>query len=480
MDELTRIALLGTSKFAGPIPKGDHPAAALAADCSPDDREESLLLQCGAQAVYALAGRSCEAGIEESAPAREESRKQASRKVAELLEGAAAERENTLLLEFLREMQVHDVVLPPHLLPQLLEFKDAEVRRRLVRVLGERGAWLCGQNPDWAGAVTAEEDPEQGGLEELRRRWDEGAIDERRQAIERLRTVDPDRARGWVEEVYSKEKHGNRIKLLESLRTGLCGGDEPFLERCLEDRSAAVGQAAASLLQELPRSAFAGRMLGRAAAMLGLENGKLTCTPPSDIDAAWERDGIKKRAAEGEGLRASWAEQLLAVVPPSAWPGRFSLDSRALIEAVADDPFAQAVIAGWTSAAGLFAPIDPASAEWLEPLWDYHVESLGRVQNRVIPGEGVRDWQVGIERLEWLLSCMSSEVAERALAKLLKPHRVARRGSTRDAVEVAGFLERFVHQTISGDRTSPAGARGDRIGLSLGGRAGRECVCASR
>ncbi len=206
MDELTRIALLGTSKFAGPIPKGDHPAAALAAGCAPDDREESLLLQCGAQAVYALAGRSCEAGIEESAPAREESRKQASRKVAELLEGAAAERENTLLLEFLREMQVHDVVLPPHLLPQLLEFKDAEVRRRLVRVLGERGAWLCGQNPDWAGAVTAEEDPEQGGLEELRRRWDEGAIDERRQAIERLRTVDPDRARGWVEEVYSEGK----------------------------------------------------------------------------------------------------------------------------------------------------------------------------------------------------------------------------------------------------------------------------------
>ena len=228
-------------------------------------------------------------------------------------------------------------------------------------------------------------------------------------------------AREWVEEAHSKEKHGNRIKLLESLRIDLTDSDEPFLERCLDDRSSAVGQVAASLLRELARSAFAGRMLSRAAGILGLENGRLVCTPPSDIEADWERDGIKRKAAEGEGLRASWVEQVLAAVPPSEWPRKFSLDSRALIEAVADDPFAGAVIAGWTSAACLFGRTDGASKEWLEPLWDHHVESVGRVQSRATSGGPPRDRQIGIALLEQLLSCMPGEVAESALAKVLKP-----------------------------------------------------------
>ena len=145
---------------------------------------------------------------------------------------------------------------------------------------------------------------------ELRRIWDEGMIEERCQTIETLRQVGSPLAREWVEEALPKEKHGNRMKLLKSLRTGLAPGDEPFLERCLDDRSPAVGQTAASLLCELPNSAFSQRMRNRAAGLFTMEKkglvlteSKLICTPPSELEPDWERDGFKKKAAEGEGLR---------------------------------------------------------------------------------------------------------------------------------------------------------------------------------
>jgi Family of unknown function (DUF5691) len=428
MDELTKIALLGTSKYAGPIPSGDHPAALPAAACSPGDREECLLLACGAQAVYALAGRCSEAGINPSVPATEETKKAASRKLAALLEGAAAERQDALLLEFLRQMHAHAVVLPPDLLPRLLEFKDAEIRKSVIPVLGERGAWLCRLNPDWAQVLADADDHAHAHLEALRRTWEEGTIDERCRTIETLRGSDPDRAREWVEEALSKEKHGNRVKLLKSLTIGLNDSDEPFLEQCLDDRSPAVVQVAASLLCELPSSALAGRMLSRAALILTLEKqgpgvleAKLVCTPPEDFGPDWERDGIKKKAAESVGPRAFWTEQLVSSVPPSHWPKQFGLEPQALIRALADDTFAGSVISGWTTAVYRFAKIDPASVEWLEPLWDYHVESLGRVQNRVILGVQFQDRAGAINRIERLLYFMPPDVAESALAKVLKP-----------------------------------------------------------
>ena len=48
MDELTRIAVVGTSKFAGAIPVGENPVASLTSALSAGDREECLLLAAGA------------------------------------------------------------------------------------------------------------------------------------------------------------------------------------------------------------------------------------------------------------------------------------------------------------------------------------------------------------------------------------------------------------------------------------------------
>ncbi len=425
MDELTKVALLGTSRYSGPIPTGDHPAASLVAGGASGDREELLLLACGAQAVYALAGRLPEMGIEPGVPALEETKKPASRKLAALLESAVAEQGDTLLLEFLKLMDGRGVVLPPDLLPRLLETKDAELRRRLTPILGERGAWLCRQNSDWAHFVKAAADRPDADMNELKRIWDEGTIEERCQAIETLRQLDPSLAREWVEEALPKEKHGNRMKLLKTFRTGLDPADEPFFERCLDDRSPAVGQTAASFLCHLPDSALAQRMRNRAAGLFTIEKkglapkeSKLVCTPPSELEPDWERDGFKKKAAEGEGLRASWAEHLVASVPPSFWANQLGLEPAELMAAVADDPFAESVISGWRIATFRF---DQPSPAWLGALWQYYSESLAKVENHTTLGVTVRHRDSAVVLMEGLLHAMPPDVAEAALAKAFEP-----------------------------------------------------------
>ena len=190
MDELTKIALVGTSKHAGPLPTPSHPAAALVAGLADDDRERSLLLRWGARAVYDLAGRQAVTGIEPIGPAPLETNKMASRKLADLLQAAVAADGHELLIDCLRQMEARLVVLPHEVLPVVLELKDPGVRRRVVPILGERGRWLCHQNPEWSSFLAADLSQDRVDVEALKHTWDNGTIDERCQALKTLRRHD--------------------------------------------------------------------------------------------------------------------------------------------------------------------------------------------------------------------------------------------------------------------------------------------------
>ena len=459
MDELTKIALVGTSKYAGPVSTDEHPATALVAGMAGEDRERSLLLRCGAQSVYRLAGRRAVAGIDPIAPAPPETAKTASRELAGLLRTAVATGRTDLLIDFLRQMQARPVVLPPEVLPLLLESKDKDVRQNLLPVLGERGAWLSRQNPDWSHFHTGATSQTLAGLPEIKRTWDEGTIDQRCEALAILRGLDPVTAREWVAQVYASEKANHRVRLVESLATGLSDDDEAFLEGCLDDRSSAVGQAAARLLARLPRSALSGRMRGRAAAMLDIETKgmilktvKLVCTPPQEIERDWERDGIPKRAPSGVGERAFWTETVLAAVAPSHWQGQFGLEPPALIAAVADDAFAGSVLAGWTQAAAWFAASDTASAGWLVPLWRHWAGAVRGLQGL--------ERSAALRRMQALLPLMPPDRAEAGIVNLFES------APGWKEVEVLNFLSLLsrpwscpLHRGVSGDRPAPAARR---------------------
>jgi hypothetical protein len=419
MDDLTKIALIGTAKSAGDVAAGEHPTGDIFSAAGAADREELLLLRCGAQAVYDLAGREPAAGVEAISPALPESRPTGSRKLAGLLQNALATNANDLVVEFLRLMEAGRIVVPPDLLPQLLDCGDPQIRARALPVLGERGRWLSRLNPDWSWVERGVVHLSESGQQELRRLWDEGTIAERGQVLSRWRRSDPNEARDRLAEVFAKEKPKDRTSLLEKLEAGLSAADEPFLETCLADRSSSVVQAAARLLTRLPESALAGRMQARAAAMLGAESKgvlrkkmRLVCTPPEKIERDWERDGIAKQAPSGSGHRSCWAQSVLAAVPPSVWPKQFEREPAALIEAILDDPFADAILTGWTEAAARFAAQDAESAAWLVPLWEHWAGAAGRMQ-----GRGRDD---AIARLATLLPHIPRDQAEAGMLRLLE------------------------------------------------------------
>jgi hypothetical protein len=439
MDELTKIALVGTSRHGGDVTAEDHPTCALLtgvagnAAVSGNDREELLLMRSGARAIYDMAGRKPITEVVAVEPAPREVCRTVSRKLAGLLQNALVTNASDLLVDFLRQMQGSRIVAPPDLLPLLLDCADPAVREQLLPILGERGKWLSRLNAEWSWVhqgVSHLTDTDQAALQKI---WEEGTIVERCQVVAILRRSNPQQARDWVGLIFSQEKPAHRASLLEEFTTGLSPADEPFLESSLADRAPSVGQVAARMLCRLPNSALAARMRERASAMLSAgtkgflrKKTRLACAPPEKIDRDWERDGIPSKAPTGRGLRAFWAETVLSAVPPAHWCAQFDAPPAALIAAILDDQFEEAVLLGWTEAATRFAGNDPGSAAWLTPLWEHWAGAAERMNGSGRAG--------ALERMKSLLPCLSRDDAERGMLSLF----TAAAGS--DNVESLGLM----------------------------------------
>lgn len=416
MDELAKIALVGTSKSRADVPLTGHPAATLLAGLPVDDREGTLLLASGLAATYRLAGQRPIPGVTGLAIAPTETGRIASPRVAAILRSTLAAGGQELLVGFLEQMAERQTLLPFDLLPQMLDWATEKTAPSVRAVFGERGSWLCRSNPNWSWGARDIVPTSDSATDptELRPLWDEGTVPERREALELVRRRDPATGRDWLAQAFPQEKPADRASLLDALRIGLSPEDEPFLEECLADRSTLVVQSAARLLALLPGSGLSARMVERADSMMtgetkGLlrKKTKLACAPPEQVPKEWERDGIPRKAPAGRGLRALCVEVVLTAVRPSYWVDRFGLDATKLIEAVDGDPFEGAVITGWTQAATAFAAHDPRSAEWLLPLWRFQYASIRKKEGR--------DRREAFDQAQALLRAMPAPHAESAL-----------------------------------------------------------------
>src|SRR5579872_2834190 len=389
MDELTKIALVGTSKAgASAAIDSRHPTDALLGG-EVGSAEESLLLRAGVRAVYRQAGRVADLSPAAIAPSPPDSKSRGSARLAGLLENAFTTDSTDLLCEILRQMAGGDVLLPCEVLPIALNATDSEVREHLLPLLGERGRWLSDFHPDWSWARHGAATLGEKGREELTRAWEEGTIRERCRVLTTLRRSDANEARQWLEPVLPKEKAEHRARLVGVLETGLSDADQAFLETQLDDRSQQVKEIAGKLLSQLPQSELARRMRERAEAMLSGETKgvlrkrlKLVCEPPEEIDQSWERDGVSAKPPAGVGKGAFWAESVMSCVPPSHWTRKFDAEPDALIDATEDDPFETALLQGWTTAAARFVARDPDSRAWIAPLWKHWAGRAARLEEK--------------------------------------------------------------------------------------------------
>ncbi len=369
MDSLVSAALVGTARQPNPALATGTPLDGLLSALPETSIERQVLLVAGLWAAYRDAGRTAQEAPPAPEPAPPETLPVCSPGAAALLRRMLDREGSRLLPEALERLRRAGRILPPELLAAALGTQSSEVRAALVPVLSERGRWLSRFNPAWRWV--AESLPTGGVLPgDAEARWQEGTPAARRAILGRVRAAEPTRAREWLAAVWRQEKADLRAEFVQALVPGLSAADEPFLEAALDDRSANVRAAAASLLARIPNSGLAQRMRGRADVLLSWKAGKLAVAPPTAVDKDTQRDGIVAKPPAGTGERAWWLTQILALVPPAHWTERFGVASGELIAAAQFGEWAAALLGGWSSAALLHR-----AADWMLALWDWWVQS---------------------------------------------------------------------------------------------------------
>lgn len=370
MDTLLKTALVGTAKHPDIVLEDDHDVGTLISSMAMADKEERLLLAAGAFTVYQQAGL-LPIDIPAMEPAPPSQKVLRSPRLIHLLDQAIQHQKTDLLQEFLKALQKYHVELPYEVLPQALNITATGLREQLLPVLGERGRWLSQWNPRWQWVVQGVAAITNQDRTALRRAWDEGKLAQRALALSIIRQADAAEGRQWLEETLPQEKADARAALVEHLQVGLSADDEPLLERLLDDRSEQVKQIAASLLKQLPCSAFALRMRARAEGMLRKEGAALKTNPPDELPKDWSRDGIPLKVPIGRGKKAYWLEMIISTVPLAHWTKHFGLSPEKLLAAIQKDDFADDVIQGWTRATELDPEESAARLAWAYALWSH-------------------------------------------------------------------------------------------------------------
>lgn len=233
-------------------------------------------------------------------------------------------KDRQLIHEALRLLDARGMLIPPRCLPELLGSQAAAPL--VVRLMGERGAWLAAQNPEWKRRLTP---PDDDALATL---VTDGARPERLAALSALRERDPARAMAMVAAAWSAEGADVREALMSAL--GPARPDEvPFFEAALLDRAMSVRRLAAERLLTHPDSAFAQRALaaartcvhfrprtglgGLAIRLVGGAGDLLHVEPPNTFDPAWAAEGLVEKPPPNVGARAFWLTQLLGRVSPT-------------------------------------------------------------------------------------------------------------------------------------------------------------------
>lgn len=406
MDPIVSTALVGTARQGGTHPATGTPVDALSDRLSESEAERKLLLSAGAWAIYYQAGRRPQqiAAIPESA--RPETLRACSPEAVLLLSRLLNGEQADLLPEALARLHELGMHFPYHLLPTALGKTSKELRIALFPVLGERGLWLSQFNPAWSWVQNYLPANEDGLPIDAETIWQEGTIGQRVEILRRLRSVDPAKARAWLEDVWKQEKAEARSDLLDTLETNLGAADEEFLEKALDDRAAGVRLVAASLLAHIPTSAFVERMCERGSSMLKMVKGKVGVDLPTTMGKDWSRDGIVEKPPSKIGKRAWWLIQVLAAIPPAFWETHLGSGPADLLVALPANEWQVTVIDGWSKAA-----VNYRASTWILPLWQWWQQHYGQHESKPISDYTIR---------ERLLQCLPAREAEQIVLALLQ------------------------------------------------------------
>ncbi|MFB6454047.1 DUF5691 domain-containing protein [Chitinophaga sp. Hz27] len=355
--QLLNTALLGTNRQALPTIKatGALEEALQTISNAGLDRED-LLLHSGALLMnYRQAGCKTlhiEDAITHVCP-EEEKRYCSQDAVSSLLE-AIALGSNALTKYWLECCSKAGYILPPALLPMLMDKAVAskQLRAPLMACYGKRGEWLALLNPDWELLIPGNE------MELSTDTWETGSIGQRCAVLNASRKDDPDAGLSMLIETWKQENAATRAALLECLETGLNDNDIPWLQQLTAEKSIKVKEKSWELLRQLPASDIVQQYWELVASAITLQNNHIGITD-LELPLAPEiyKSGIDKLPASSMKLSDEMyqLQQLVAAVPCSFFSGLLQEDISTCVKLL--------------SAAGFETPLLKAAIQFKETEW---------------------------------------------------------------------------------------------------------------
>src|SRR5690349_7722653 len=202
-------ALLGTDRAPLALPAIDgslgEACTALARDES--DPSAALLRVAAATSAYRRCGWTpAQTGEPLPAQCPPDARPACSPAAASMLRRILLGEHSTLLSAWLSLAKRHGVRPPADTLPGLLELarRDPPLRPLVRAVGGTRAAWLVAFTEEWSFAFSRD-DPDV-----LTSTWDTGTGAARLGALQQLRLLDAERARGMLEASWASENSADR------------------------------------------------------------------------------------------------------------------------------------------------------------------------------------------------------------------------------------------------------------------------------
>jgi len=361
LDELVKVALVGTGRDSSPPPAAGEPLDAALEAVKSGSAEARLLGAAAIASAYERCGCTPIAAEHRPQAATTDTLSPCSPHAGQILSMLLADggaHKAPLVAEWLGHAVRAHRRAPHRLLPKLLDYAASrrDVREQVAHVADARGQWLARQNPAWQFGVAPTGDAAAD--------WETGTGDQRLAALRALRERDPGRAADLLRATWDQDAADDRAAFVEQFATRLSAADEPLLEFALDDKSKRVRAAAAELLARLPESAFVRRMTGRAVALIKYappkgraKQGVIEVTLPAEpFDESLTRDGIVEKPTEQIGRRQWWLLQILSLVPVGAWTKAWGVTPEECIAATAGE-FKDVLVRGWLASATRLADV---------------------------------------------------------------------------------------------------------------------------
>ncbi|MDJ0616302.1 MAG: DUF5691 domain-containing protein [Calothrix sp. MO_192.B10] len=355
--DLISTALVGTERQTLKTPAIDNPLGKMLHHLDSNDREGSLLGAAAAIAIYQKAGKlSTATALSLPEPCNQQDLPCCNPLAGQHLTMMLSGEYNQVLPEWLTVAAKVGKRIPPQCLPALLTLgkRQNHLQSAILPVLGKRGLWLAGQNPEWSYATS----------ENTESVWKTGNSNALQLALSKLRQQDPKQAREQLQENWQSNNLDENVACLQALETGLSLDDEPFLNSALDHKRKAIRDVAAKLLAQLPESELCERMIQRVLPLIQLQEDMVEVTLPTGCTKDAIRDGIdQSQYSSTFGEKGSLLLQMLACIPPSVWSQHWEKPPAAIISAAEDSEWNKLLIEGWAKAA-----INSWDVSWAEDL----------------------------------------------------------------------------------------------------------------